>query len=244
MGSSKQVRVTSFKVKAISALMVSVWGLPTFALELGRLQLQSAIGEPLRAEIEIAKLLPEELKSLRVQLASPESFRKVGMEFNPALKGVTASLRTGANGSTVIALNGKTPVQDNFIDLVIESQWATGNVVKNYAVLLNSFNDKSNATAAPAVQLAVTSNPPDTAANRSTASSSRLNPSSVELNRHLRFKHNPKRLPTPKVQTMWWSCLETRLLDWPFAIWRPTFRWTKCCWPCSRPIPMPSSRTT
>ena len=83
MGSSKQVRVTSFKVKAISALMVSVWGLPTFALELGRLQLQSAIGEPLRAEIEIAKLLPEELKSLRVQLASPESFRKVGMEFNP-----------------------------------------------------------------------------------------------------------------------------------------------------------------
>ncbi len=182
MGSSKQVRTTSFKVKAISALMVSVWGLPTFALELGRLQLQSAIGEPLRAEIEIAKVLPEELKSLRVQLASPESFRRVGMEFNPALKGVTASLRTGANGSTVIALNGKTPVQDNFIDLVIESQWATGNVVKNYAVLLNSFNDKSNATAAPAVQLAVTSNPPDTAANRSTASSSRLNPSSVELN--------------------------------------------------------------
>ena len=149
MGSSKQVRVTRFKVKAISALMVSVWGLPTFALELGRLQLQSAIGEPLRAEIEIAKLLPEELKSLRVQLASPESFRKVGMEFNPALRGVTATLRTGANGNSVIVLNGKTPVQDNFIDLVIESQWATGNVVKNYAVLLNSVSDKSSASAAP-----------------------------------------------------------------------------------------------
>lgn len=182
MGSSKQVRVTSFKVKAISALMVSVWGLPTFALELGRLQLQSAIGEPLRAEIEIAKLLPEELKSLRVQLASPESFRKVGMEFNPALRGVTATLRTGANGNSVIVLNGKTPVQDNFIDLVIESQWATGNVVKNYAVLLNSVSDKSSTSAAPALQLPVTGNAADTAANRSTASSSRLNPSSVELN--------------------------------------------------------------
>ena len=182
MGSSKQVRVTSFKVKAISALMVSVWGLPTFALELGRLQLQSAIGEPLRAEIEIAKLLPEELKSLRVQLASPESFRKVGMEFNPALRGVTATLRTGANGNSVIVLNGKTPVQDNFIDLVIESQWATGNVVKNYAVLLNSVSDKSSASAAPALQLPVTGNAADTAATRSTASSSRLNPSSVELN--------------------------------------------------------------
>jgi pilus assembly protein FimV len=182
MGSSKQVITTNFKVKAISALMVSVWGLPTFALELGRLQLQSAIGEPLRAEIEITKVLPEELKSLRVQLASPESFRKVGMEFNPALRGATATLRTGANGKSVISLNGTTPVQDNFIDLVIESQWATGNVVKNYAVLLNSVSDKSSASAGPALQLPVTGNAPDAAANRLTASSSRLNPSSVELN--------------------------------------------------------------
>jgi len=183
MGQTNQVRVTNFKVKAISALMVSVWGLPTVALELGRLQLQSAIGEPLRAELEIAKASPEELLGLRVQLASPESFRKAGMEFNPALKGVTATVRTATNGSSVIALSGRVPVQDNFVDLVIESQWATGNLVKNYAVLLNSVNEKGSAatpSAMPAVQLAVL--PSSTETPRPTGTVSSLNAVSVELN--------------------------------------------------------------
>lgn len=185
MGQPNQVRVTNFKVKAISALMVSVWGLPTFALELGRLQLQSAIGEPLRAEVEIAKALPEELLGLRVQVASPESFRKAGMEYNPALRGVTATLKTGNNGTPVIVLNGRVPVQDNFVDLVIESQWATGNLVKNYAVLLNSVNEKGSAatpSALSALQLPILPNASDTAAARAAASTSRLNASSVELN--------------------------------------------------------------
>lgn len=183
MGQTNQVRVSNFKVKAISALMVSVWGLPTVALELGRLQLQSAIGEPLRAELEIAKALPEELLSLRVQLASPESFRKAGMEFNPALRGVTATVRTATNGSSVIALSGRVPVQDNFVDLVIESQWATGNLVKNYAVLLNSVNEKGSAatpSAMPAVQLAVL--PSSTETPRTAGTVSSLNAVSVELN--------------------------------------------------------------
>lgn len=183
MGQTHQVRASNFKVKAISALMVSVWGLPTFALELGRLQLLSAIGEPLRAEVEVTKALPEELLSLRAQLASAESFRKAGMEFNPALRGVTATLKTVSNGSTVIALSGKVPVQDNFVDLVIESQWATGNLVKNYAVLLNSANEKSSSTAPsglPAVQLPVLASSSDTA--RPAAPPSRLNAASVELN--------------------------------------------------------------
>ena len=183
MGQTNQVRVTNFKVKAISALMVSAWGLPTVALELGRLQLQSAIGEPLRAELEIAKALPEELLSLRAQLASPESFRKAGMEFNPALKGVTATVRTASNGSSVIALSGRVPVQDNFVDLVIESQWATGNLVKNYAVLLNSVNEKGSAatpSAMPAVQLAVLPSSAETLRPAATVSS--LNAVSVELN--------------------------------------------------------------
>lgn len=185
MGQTNQVRASRFKVKTIGALMVSVWGLPTFALELGRLQLQSAIGEPLRAEVEIAKALPEELLGLRVQLASPESFRKAGMEYNPALRGVTATLKTASNGSPVIVLNGRVPVQDNFVDLVIESQWATGNLVKNYAVLLNSVNEKGSAatpSGMAALQLPILPSASDAAASRAAMTASRLNASSVELN--------------------------------------------------------------
>ena len=138
MGQTNQVRVSNFKVKAISALMVSVWGLPTVALELGRLQLQSAIGEPLRAEVEITQFTPDELRGLQAQLASPASFRQAGMEYNAALIGMVAKIENRHDGRPVIVLSGRNPVQDSFIDLILEAQWSAGRTVKNYAMLLNS----------------------------------------------------------------------------------------------------------
>lgn len=163
------------------------------ALDLGKLQITSAIGEPLRAEVDIAQASPDELRSLRARLAAPESFHQAGMEYNPALAGVSASLQTRSNGSPFIALSGKTPIQENFIDLILETQWAGGRLVKNYALLLNSVNDRASTPnptvtstprstwgAEPASQL-IAQRPPATRPS-ATDTSSTLNPVRVELN--------------------------------------------------------------
>ncbi len=150
MGQSNRQTENKLQMKALCALVFSAWVIPASALDLGRLQILSAIGEPLRAEVEIAQATPEELSSLRAQLASPSSFNQAGMEYNPALEGITARLQTRSNGARFIALNGQLPVRENFIDLILETQWATGRLVKNYALLLNSVNDR-----------AVTASPPD-----------------------------------------------------------------------------------
>jgi pilus assembly protein FimV len=156
MGQTNRKKANAHKLKAISVLVFSAWSLPLLALDLGKLQMLSAIGEPLRAEIEITQASPQELSTLRAQLASPEAFSKAGMEFNPALKGLTATLQTTTGGANVLVLNGQNPVQENFIDLILETQWATGRLVKNYALLLTSVNDQ-----------ALTANP--TVTSRSTA---------------------------------------------------------------------------
>ena len=133
------------QLKTLSVLVLSAWTLPVLALDLGRLQISSAIGEPLRAEVDIAQASPDELRSLRAHLAAPDSFHQAGMEFNPALTGVTATLQARSNGTPFIALTGKKPIQENFIDLILETQWATGRLVKNYALLLTSVNDRASA---------------------------------------------------------------------------------------------------
>jgi pilus assembly protein FimV len=196
MGQSKRQKTKNLKVKALSALVFSAWAWPVVALDLGRLQILSAIGEPLRAEIEVAQASPEELRSLRAQLASPGAFSQAGMEFNPALNGVTASLQTRPNGAAYIALNGRAPIQENFIDLILETQSSSGKLTKNYALLLNSVSERVTPSITPpppannprVLGLAPVNQEP-ALQRQSTqpirtidAPTSSLNPTSVELN--------------------------------------------------------------
>jgi pilus assembly protein FimV len=195
MGHSNRQKTKNFILKALNALVFSVWALPALSLDLGRLQILSAIGEPLRAEIEVGQASTEELRTLRAQLASPGAFAQAGMEFNPALNGVTAGLQTRPNGTPLIVLNGRMPIQENFIDLILETQSSSGKLVKNYALLLNSVSERgtsANSASPPAAPSrgiglpAINPEPapisPSVSFFRTNETANPLNATSVELN--------------------------------------------------------------
>lgn len=180
------------KLKAISAGVLLACSLPSHALTLGKFQSLSGMGEPLRAEVEVTQFTPDELRGLQAQLASPSSFRQAGMEYNAALNDVVARVENRSDGRPFIVLNGRTPVQDSFIDLILEAQWSTGRAVKNYALLLNSaksnVDTRSNSLAAPQrIQPEVIASPVALArtalpAALPVSSDGSLTPSSVEVN--------------------------------------------------------------
>ena len=51
------------------------------------LTVQSALGEALRAEIDVTSLTPEEAATLRVRVAPPEAYRAAGVDYNAVLPG-------------------------------------------------------------------------------------------------------------------------------------------------------------
>ena len=59
-------------------LEMSVASTAAWGLGLGRLNVQSALGETLSAEIDIAAITPEEAGTLRVRVAPPEAYRATG----------------------------------------------------------------------------------------------------------------------------------------------------------------------
>ena len=63
------------------------------ALALGRVAVQSSLGEPLRAEVDVLEITPEEASSLRVGLAAPEAFRSSGMDLSSAIAGLQITLQ-------------------------------------------------------------------------------------------------------------------------------------------------------
>ena len=116
------------------------------ALALGRVAVQSALGEPLRAEVDVLEITPEEAGSLRVGLAPVEAFRSAGMEFNGALSGLQVTLQRRADGRPYLSLVGNRPVNEPFVDMVLEVNWASGKLVRDYTMLL----DPPKTAAAPA----------------------------------------------------------------------------------------------
>ena len=121
------------------------------AAGLGRLALFSALGEPLRAEVEVVALQPGDEDSLAVRLASPEAFRRAGIEYNPALLTIRVVLER-RDGKPLVRLTSVQPINDPFIDLLLELQWATGRLVREYTFLLDppGYRERPPAAAAPA----------------------------------------------------------------------------------------------
>lgn len=125
---------------AVASLVIALFGIPAssaFALALGRITVQSALGEPLRAEIDIPEINAEEAASLRPTLARPEAFRSAGLEFNPALAGVQMSLQRRADGRSYIRLVSERAVSEPFVDLILEASWSSGRIVRDYTILLD-----------------------------------------------------------------------------------------------------------
>lgn len=133
------------------------------AMDMGQVQVKSALGQPLLAEIPLHPANPGELKNLTVQLASSEDFARAGIvggRTSIPLKFTVAN--TGA-GHRVIRITSNVAVDDPYLDLLIEVNGSAGKSVREFAILL----DPPRATpAAPAAATPAASTPRQRVANR------------------------------------------------------------------------------
>lgn len=119
------------------ALLGSLASLEAHALALGRITVQSALGEPLRAEIEITDLKPDEAASLRAGVAPAEAFRAAGMEYGTVVTGVEVSLQRRTDGRAFLRLSSNRPVTEPFVDLILEANWSNGRITRDYTMLFD-----------------------------------------------------------------------------------------------------------
>jgi len=125
----------TFVVRVLAALLAFA-SMAANAAGLGELHVLSALGQPLRAEIAIVALKSGEKDSLSVRLASSEAFRQAGIEFNPALIGVKMAIQR-RDGKPVVAISTREPVNEPFVEMLVELEWASGRLVREYTLLLD-----------------------------------------------------------------------------------------------------------
>ena len=108
-----------------------------WAAGLGRLTVLSGLGQPLRAEVDITSLNKEEEASLSVRLASAEAFRNANIDASPVLSSVRFTIDNAPSGRKIVRITSSLPVSEPFLDLLLELNWNTGKLVREYTVLLD-----------------------------------------------------------------------------------------------------------
>lgn len=120
---------------------------------MGRIQVLSSLGEPLKAEIDILDINADEAATLSTKVASPETFKAAGLEYSSIMAGVRTSLNRRADGRTYIQLSSSQRISDPFVDLIIETRWSSGRIVRDYTLLFDppKLNAAAPAPVAPGV---------------------------------------------------------------------------------------------
>ena len=143
-----------WKHSALAAALMACAGLYSpiaSALTLGTITVQSALGEPLRAEIDLPQITPAEADSLRASTASPDMFRAQGMEYSSTASQMRLELKRRSDGRMVLALTGNRPVNEPFVDLVIDARWSAGQVTRSYTMLFDPPAPRRSQAAAAVV---------------------------------------------------------------------------------------------
>ena len=125
----------SLKLPLLIALALG--STPLLAVDLGQIQVKSALGQPLLAEIPVHAATPEELQHLTAQLASSDEFARAGIAGGRTAIPLHFSVADAAGGQRVIRITSTTPVEDPFLDLLIEVNAQSGKSVREFAILLD-----------------------------------------------------------------------------------------------------------
>lgn len=118
------------------------------ALSLGEIHLNSALNQPFDATIDLSDLRDLGTADLRPNLASVEEFGKAGVDrafFLNDLK-FTPEVR---NGRTVIRVTSARPVREPYLNFLLEVNWPSGRILREYTVLLDPPLYTPQAAAAP-----------------------------------------------------------------------------------------------
>lgn len=108
----------------------------SYAAGLGRISVFSALGQPLRAEVEIAAT-PDELDGMSARIAAPDAFKRANIEYDSSLSGLRMTIERRAATNAVVKISSDKPFSEPFVDMLIELNWSSGRLLREYTFLLD-----------------------------------------------------------------------------------------------------------
>lgn len=127
-------RLTS---RLLLGALLALCPLAGYPLGLGKLKVHSALNEPLNAEIDITSISDNELKGLNVSVAPRADFEAAGVDRLPFLGQLKFTVAKRPDGRYHLLLKTDTAVEEPFLHLLLQVEWAGGRLVREYTALID-----------------------------------------------------------------------------------------------------------
>ncbi|OGT21973.1 MAG: hypothetical protein A2V90_06430 [Gammaproteobacteria bacterium RBG_16_57_12] len=119
------------------ALTVLIFPLAAHAVGLGDIRLNSALDQPLDADIEMQSVQDDELLELKVGIAPLEMFKTAGVDYAEMLQDFEFRILKNPDSTPYIKIVTSQPVKEPFLNFLVELKWAKGRLVRQYTVLVD-----------------------------------------------------------------------------------------------------------
>lgn len=106
-------------------------------LGLGEITLNSALNQPLDADIELLSVDQQDLATLTATMASRDLFARYGLDRASFLDSISLDVRSQPGGRHVIHVSSNRSISEPFVTMLIELNWRRGRMLREYTVLLD-----------------------------------------------------------------------------------------------------------
>jgi pilus assembly protein FimV len=124
-------------LKAVGLLVCLAWFNLSSAATAGGINVMSALGHPLKAEISLGDLGNNNKSTLVAKMASVNQFKAAGLDFPYSLPKLSFEVDTHSDGEVYIKLSTTQPVNEPFVSLLLELNWPSGKLLREYTFLLD-----------------------------------------------------------------------------------------------------------
>ncbi|WP_256205448.1 FimV/HubP family polar landmark protein [Nitrosomonas cryotolerans] len=124
-----------------------------YAAGLGKLTLNSALGQPFRAEIDLVSIGNSEVSSLKANLASRDAFQKAGINYEPFFSTFAVSIESRSSGALYAKIVSPQSVNEPFLNMLVELSWSSGRLLREYTILLDPVETDIPEPVVPTVKL-------------------------------------------------------------------------------------------
>ncbi len=107
------------------------------ALGLDRLNVTTALGQPLVAEVDLTVAPGDDIDSIKANIASPAVYRAAGVEYQGIVQTIRVQVLRRPNGTPYLRLASSQSINDPYLDILVEVNSSTGRLVREYVFLLD-----------------------------------------------------------------------------------------------------------
>ncbi|MEH6637919.1 MAG: FimV/HubP family polar landmark protein [Porticoccaceae bacterium] len=127
------LRITT-NVLGLVLLLFSGWA---SALGLGEIKMNSAMNEPMDAEIVILNLGDLTENEVQVKLAGAADFERAGVERLFSLTDLKFTLDLSKSSRPLIRVTSQKPIKEPYLDFLVDMRWTSGRMLREYTVLMD-----------------------------------------------------------------------------------------------------------